>query len=518
MFNSLSKKTYFEYSLFLLPVGLLFGEVPTSISEFIIAGTFLLQDNIAEKFKRLYHSKFFWICISVYLLHLFGLTYTSDFIYAFHDLNIKVPLLLFPILLFAADMMSNKVLFHLLNFFIFVVFINLSFLCLNYFIHYEQINEIRDASIFISHIRLGLISALGLLYVVFLPIILKPKNYFLYIIAFILIFTEMLYLGLVSGLVAFFTVLIFSSIVFLIQNRLYKKLLIFFCFIGLILLTIGYYVYHIKQFYLPNKINNYSLLSTTSNHNLYTNDTTYQYQENGNLVFINICNKELSKEWNKRSTIQFDSLDKKGNQIKYTLYRYLSSKGIAKDSIGIAHLNQQDIANIEKGYPNYYYATTNALEKKTYELLMERNYYKGNRDASGKTLTLREVYWQNAWYIWKQYFLFGVGTGDVQQAYKDFYTNHTTNLNKKFQLRAHNQFLTIGLTFGIIGLLIFLFFLIYLLIKTQHSSLFILYFTFWCIMFLSFFIDDTLETQAGATFVAFFNTLLIKFISSEREK
>ena len=67
----------------------------------------------------------------------------------------------------------------------------------------------------------------------------------------------------------------------------------------------------------------------------------------------NINDEELDREWNKKSKVYVDGPDKKGNNLRYTLLRYMASKGLRKDSAGIVSLSPQDIANIECGNTNY---------------------------------------------------------------------------------------------------------------------------------------------------------------------
>ncbi|MCX7729036.1 MAG: O-antigen ligase family protein, partial [Bacteroidia bacterium] len=247
----------------------------------------------------------------------------------------------------------------------------------------------------------------------------------------------------------------------------------------------------------------------TLNGNIYFNDTV-PYTENGHLVFIHINDTELKKEWEKRSTIPFEGRDKKNNELKYTLYRYLASKGLPKDSAGLTRLYQKDIWNIENGVPNYLYAQAGFLEKRLYELMQEYQYFKINQNPNGKTLVLRYMYWKIGLHIWWENFWIGVGTGDVAIAFDKEYEKYPT-IEKQFRLRAHNQFITFALTFGIAGIIVLLINLIYPLIHLRQSRHYFLYLLFCVLVILSFLIDDTLETQPGVTFYALFNTLLIKW-------
>ena len=76
----------------------------------------------------------------------------------------------------------------------------------------------------------------------------------------------------------------------------------------------------------------------------------------------------------------------------------------------------------------------------------------------------------------------------------------------KNQIRAHNTFLTSDITFGVIGVICFLY-LLFISAKIQLSHENLSGFVFWTIMFVTFFFEDTLETQTGVTLFAFFLAL-----------
>ena len=76
-------------------------------------------------------------------------------------------------------------------------------------------------------------------------------------------------------------------------------------------------------------------------------DTT---TENGFFLWENIAQKELERTWNRKSKrISFNSKDKKNQPVKATLYRFLTSKGLNKDSVGLSKLTKNEIQKIENG-------------------------------------------------------------------------------------------------------------------------------------------------------------------------
>ena len=81
----------------------------------------------------------------------------------------------------------------------------------------------------------------------------------------------------------------------------------------------------------------------------------YQYElkdnttENGFYLWENIAQKELERAWNRKSKISLKSKDKKNQPIKASLYRFLTSKGLNKDSVGLNKLTQNEIQKIVYG-------------------------------------------------------------------------------------------------------------------------------------------------------------------------
>ena len=266
----------------------------------------------------------------------------------------------------------------------------------------------------------------------------------------------------------------------------------------------------------PKSINNV-LLTETKNHNRYLQDTLFNLAENGNLITININDSELQKEWAKRSKLSYNGTDFNGNNLRFTILRYITSKGRAKDSLGISTLNNQDITNIENGISNFKYSYDIGLSQKWREVVWEYVKYKRRENPSGHTLTMRLEFWRTAIYIIKQNSIIGVGTGDIKNSFDVAYNETNSKLTKEWRLRCHNQYLAITVAFGIVGLAIFLFYLLYPII-TLNKKLHYLYWPFILIILFSFITEDTLENQTGLTFFALFNTLFIWLANSEKNE
>jgi len=327
----------------------------------------------------------------------------------------------------------------------------------------------------------------------------------------------MIQLQMATGLICLFMVGCLLGMVYVIKHL--SKIGLVVCVIVIPLFAFS--LVKISMSYLsifePNQMSSKNLLlKTTRNGRSYTHDTTFKLAENGYLTSINICDEELKTEWNKVSSLDYNGKDKKGNDLRYTLWRYLASKGYFKDSVGVSLLNKQDITRIEDGQTNYLYNINGGLNSKWRELVWGYELYKRGANSSGQSVMMRLEFWKTGWNIVRLHPWFGVGTGDIQDAYDQMYTILNSNLDAVWRLRCHNQYLAITVAFGFFGLIIFLVYLFYpvfVLKKHLHD----LYWPFFAIFILSFITEDTLETQAGVTSFIFFQSLFL-WMANHRAK
>jgi hypothetical protein len=254
--------------------------------------------------------------------------------------------------------------------------------------------------------------------------------------------------------------------------------------------------------YIAPKANQPIALSTTVSGNAMDGFPGGEQRENGYLVYHNICWKELEIHWNKHSSLPFNGKDKSGSPLAHTLARYLTSMGLNKDSTGVAHLTSQDVHNIECGIPNIQYPQMNGLQRRLNRIYFEYNMFTLGSAPNGHSLFQRFIYWQNAWTLFKEHPLLGVGTGDVADQIHLLFQANDHGLLPEFQLRTHNQYLTFLITLGILGFLPFLWVIYSMMKAAKRFSITALLFVW--IAALSCLTEDTLETQAGVTFIAFF--------------
>jgi hypothetical protein len=241
----------------------------------------------------------------------------------------------------------------------------------------------------------------------------------------------------------------------------------------------------------------------TKQGNPYWHDLSNPQIENGGYVWLYVATDELREAWNKRSNFDYDGRDKAGQEIKYTIIRFMTSKGLRKDADGLSRLTDSEVAMIEDGIASIIYVQKSNLYVRIYKIFWEYNRYQATGNPSGHSVMQRLEFWKISRNIIKANWLTGVGTGDLGKAFQEEYDRSGSLLEKEFRWRSHNQFLAIFATFGIFGLAWFLFALVFPA-SMLHKFSDYYFLSFFIIIFLSMLTEDTLETQAGVTVFAFF--------------
>lgn len=493
--------------LFVASLTLSYGLMSISIG--LLTLNWLLEGKLGAKFKKVTHSRSLLLVLSIYAIHLIGMLYTSDMNWGFHDLNMKLPLLLFPLIIATSPVLDNKKLRLVLHTFMGGVLLATFIVSLVIFHIYKRPwNDIREASFIISHIRFGLMIVIAIFSAIYYGLHEKQVKLKLgYFILIVWYFIFMLLLQALTGLVVFFLTMIIVFLVFQNKEPFRKyRWPVGSVIVLSVVFSISYTVYAIHRFYdfkpLPK-----DLPSKTANGNPYYHNPSHTFVENGNKVYVYICDKELRTEWKKKSKYPYDSLDRQQQVIQYTLIRYLASKGLTRDSAGIAQLTNADIQNIESGYANYIFAHK-GIYPKLYTIIWEFYDYRNNCNPSGHSVTQRFVFLENVFHIIRDHKWFGVGTGDIKNAVAEQYKKDNSFIVEKFQKRAHNQFVTFFATFGIpFTLIILAAFVLPPFWEHRYRNYFFL--VCFCVSMMSFINEDTLETLPGVSFVALFLSLFL---------
>lgn len=501
------------FALCLLVLNIAVSEYVTSISVWLLAVNWLANPNYKEKWERFKKNKSIGFFLLLYLVHIVWLINTSNFSFALNDLRIKLPLLIFPLVIGTTEPISHKNLVLVIKVFIFGLLISTFTGLLAYFdiIPYFEINNFRQISVFISHIRLALMLCLAIFIIIYFLESKIIKSFYQILIALLIIFWFVLFLFISQAFTGL--VILLSIGLFLLLKKSLKavslknKVLLWSIFIAIPTIIIIYLAFFIKDFYTPTQ-ELQGVAEITKSGNKYYNDFDSKLIENGNYIYRDISEKELYLMWPKRSQVPLDSIDKHGNKMIHTLIRYMASKGLNKDAEGISMLTDEDIAAIETGSTNYRFISNSFINQRLYSILWQIDVYLKGGNPSGHSVTQRVEFVKAALILSYQNFWFGTGTGDLDDAYKEHYVQTRSNLEPSFRHRAHNQYLTFFISFGVFGAFIcFLAIFFPPLLRPVKTNYYFL--IFFAIALISMLNEDTLETMIGVIFFSFFYSLFL---------
>ncbi len=531
---------------YLLVMLVMLGSLPlskyvASASQILLVALWLVEGRFPEKWSRFRKRPAIWVSILIVAVLLTGMLWTRDIPFGFHDLKLKLPLLLLPIVFGTIPQVTQKELRFLLLGFVLAVFTGTLF-SLSIMLGFgpADYTSDRETSLFISHIRFALMVDLAV-FILFYYILnpeggadargvktdgrygntgdrrspLRGRSFAFLLLPFALYLIVFLFLlKSLTGLV----VLILGGMILALRWGLKQSDLMVTWFVVVAVATLPLLV----AVYLSDQVSKFAsvrdnlenLDRVTARGTVYWHDMENLTIENGYRVGLYQCEFELRDAWNKRSILKYDGLDHKNQELKYTLIRYLTSLGLRKDAYGVSQLTEQDVSLIEKGFANSLYRQPKRLRVRIYETIWEVDQYRKGANPSGHSVTQRLEYLKTGWAIFRDHPWAGVGTGDTRESFDQKYTELQSRLDPAWRQRAHNQFLTFLIAFGIIGFTLIMTSLILpAILEKRFGSYFVL--MFFITAMLSFLNEDTLETQAGVAFFAVFYAL---FVFGTKEK
>lgn len=493
-------------------VSLPFSNFGMSIAGFWLSGTWLLDQWHTDGQTRRYRwskalgNPVFWVLTGLFLVHVVGMAHTSDWQYGLRDLRIKLPLLLFPLIFFTARPIDGKVFRRMLLVFVLAAGVA-ALICLMIPLGLlnREVSNVRNISIFISHVRFSMLlvfaCAVLLLWLserrcIWLAVPLLVVN-----LSFLWVIESLTGAFLLCAVLLLFLVSDEASV---LQRGVRRTLRIA---LPLAIIVAGAWMYNamLNHLRIPESFLE-SLPEHSAHGSPYEHHMGNSQKENNHLIWYCIARNELDTAWQRRSALPLYGEDGRGHQVFTTLLRYMTSMGLTKDAVGVQALSDEDIRRVEAGVTSVLEFKHKGLRRRFDKLLFEVSLVKNGGNPSGSSVTQRLEFWRAAVYLIAQNPVLGVGTGDVKGSMTEAYEAIDSKLYDPFRLRAHNQYLTFWVAFGIAGVLLLL------------ASLFIplgvpvpergfLFTAFCLIVALSYLTEDTLETQAGVTFVSFFAAL-----------
>ena len=509
--------------LLMMAVGLTLSPFLMGMSQFWLVGVWLLDGRFKEKWQRFVSNKAAVLLVLFYLMHVVGLLYTSDFEYAMRDLRVKLPILVLPLVISSMKPLDRKRFDLLMQVYVLSVFVATLFSFSAYVRHdYEDVREI---SRFISHIRFCLHIVFCMAVIGYYCAVRQQKKtdgaapsigvgtaidsflrYFL-----LAWFAYQIYIfESLSGYVILAAIVFVSVVYAFLQWKKGRgwRIGIGIAALAFVVLAVGVVSHEVKPMLKVDPVDFGTLEKKTAQGNDYWHDTVHNPIEDGKYVGLYYCHKELQEAWPQRSDLPLEGTTLNGENLEATLTRYLTSKGLRKDAEGVAALTDDDIRNIEQGVANYNNWKHPGLHARLSSTLFEYGLYQKFNNPNGGSLSQRIEFTRASFHLIGQHPWFGVGTGDVPQAFSQAYDEIHSPLKAEFRFRAHNQYLAIAVAFGLVGLAFFLFVLLYPWCASRKNHTY-LYLVFLCIMMLSMLPEDTLETQAGVSMFAFFLSLLL---------
>ena len=472
-----------------------------------MAVAWLVKWDWKQKWKGLQDNyKLLLASAGLFLIFVIGLFYSEDVKLGWKDVKVKTPLFILPVLFTTSYSINRK---QIITAFVLMTSSAITATIIgfvNYNLNYDTASgwvDLRIISPFISLIRLSLILCVGFGLGLWGLIKLKHIAKWLLIIPLCWIVFILGYSQSLTGIVLV-PIIVVLFIKFIVRGR---KLLT--VTLSAILLAVfaysGLQIYNVYKLVFINH-EDVALEKTKSGAN-YSHNLKNKSTENGHYVYRNINKNEVALEWAKRSTLNLNEI-KKGYNYFPIVYRYLASKNLTKDATGIAALSNADIHHIENGLTNVFFTDCNPVSKRVYQSFREINEAIESGRFKGNSITMRFVFWKTGAKIFKDNWLFGVGTGDVKKSFLSEYVRSTNGEVRKFKLRSHNQYLSTGIALGTVGLFIFLFFIVYYW-SSYTGSLKFLFIITQAVLILGVFWEDTLEIQDGVTIFALLTSLLL---------
>lgn len=487
-------------ALVILTVGVCLHNTLMSIGAIWIIANWLIEADFINYWKKFKKSPTIWMLLGILFLGLLSLMWSDDVAYGQKDLARKLPFFAIPFALGLGKPVEQKVVNFLLFIFIGILLLTSGINFYRYHFVLDDPGDIRNMSYFISHVRFSILIVLGIFVGVYL--ILKKKGpWWLWVIAVAWLLFYLSRSQILNGYVLLVVLAVFSWIYALVKMQSKVGRLVGTVSLVAIAAVVGWkFSIMMSTFEAAEEVSFSDLEEYSPGGRKYTHDTNSTLMENGNYVWIYVQDWEVAHEWNKRSDFHYYKEDKKGQPMYGTILRYMTSKNLRKDSTGVWSLTDEEVKLIEDGCTSITMNT--GLKGKMHEFLHQYHNYKNGGDPNGQSLLQRMEHFRVAWHIISKSGFSGVGIGDVPRVFDSAYAETDSLLSEENRHRSHNQFLTMLISLGLAGLLMFISMMLIPLIK--RKSIDYLQLVVFITLFVSCLFQDLLETQAGVTLFGLF--------------
>jgi len=488
-----------------------------TVSELILAANWLAEGDFRTKFSRLRTDRAALALILIYLLNVIGLTWSADPGYGLrHDLLHKLPTLFLPLIVATSALPGRKKTRLILWLFVSSVLV-VSFIG---FLRtqVDPVLSYREASPFIPGIYFGLMVVIAVFQLLMLAWELREKQVFFFacLAGVVWLIFFLFYLRALSGIAAFAVATTWLTVALASRSGSYAvKIAVPAGFAVLAAVVLWPLAGIWRDTHAENPVALRNLDSLSAAGTAYIHDTNNIIRENGNLVYIYIADGELREGWNARSSFDYDGSDLAGQELRATLFRYMTSLGLRKDMEAFMMLADSDIAAIEKGVTNHLNLDRPGICVRAREEMMSLYLY---RKSAGKmtewgSLTKRIDLWKASWEAFRARPLFGWGTGGSLKAVDHGLQKNSSEL-AGLNMKPHSQYLFILITLGVAGLVITIILYAFFVIekKAYKSMIFILFLVAFLVHFTG---NNSLESQPGQDLFVFFTVICGYFLPAD---
>ena len=461
----------------------------------LLGANWVFEGRWREKWQLARTSRLLHAYIALYLLLLVGMLWTENQSFGWSLMQVKLPLLCVPLVVLTTRPLEGRVRHGVLWAYATTVLV-VSIIGL---VRILTITDLayREAIPYISHIRFAL-NCCMVVYLCVGVVVRRSGVVVQKIVALMVLLWMLAFVLLLHSYTAIVILVVVSFVMLLAYYRRWPLLALWVVLVGSFTFMVCRYV---KDYYRMGPLATAPLASHTVNGNPY-----YHAEdgiiENGGYINNYISTYELRREWSKRSKLSYDGNTASGYSVESTLVRYMNAMGLTKDSVGLAAMDDSQIAAVEQGIANPVYVSSNPLRKMVYVMLFEREFYVHTRTIAGFTMLQRLELWNATIDVVKNYPWIGIGTGDVVDGMQQYMDVNDSELSGR-GMRSHNQYLGLLAALGIVGFVILLvFWLRAISWKTFRVSPLMLA---WLLTALiSMLTEDTLDTLAGILFCTWF--------------
>lgn len=229
--------------------------------------------------------------------------------------------------------------------------------------------------------------------------------------------------------------------------------------------------------------------------NLYVHQPELTLSEGGHRVFVLSCPMEWDSAWEQVSDVSLDTPQRGGHALRQCMLRYITSLGLPKDGATIASLSPEDVRAIERGNTNCHPAQ--GLTQRMRSVRFGYETWRDFKNPTGSSIWQRWEHWQAAVLTWQSAPWIGHGLGGLFEPMQQAYVQMNSKLHPDFRHGAHNQHLTVASQSGLVGLTLWVAFLVLMARHVFRNNQWPLHAWGFVVFFLSTCYEDTLETQAG---------------------